>query len=260
MATVLLTQPGPRVTGIAKQIEAAGITARRLSFSQLTPLPGGARKLTDCLSHSYDRVIFVSPSAVWFARDQLAALASACDGAIAVIGAGTEASLLAQAGDLISTDKIIRPSQSPFDADALLVEPAMRADALQSILVIRGLQGRDDWIDSYRKQAVSVTVACLYERQSLTPQDQEVTALERLAQSDQPTLVLVTSVAHAGQLCAWSTGKPFESWLRQQPCMVSHPRIAQKLTDGGFQVMVPAPGDNSMAVGAIQWWQRQSMR
>ncbi len=254
MATVILTQPEPRAGLIADTLRQAGIQSVSLSFSRLQALPDGLAQLRARLGESFDRIIFVSPSAVWFARSLLPAIMAACPRGIAVIGAGTESALVEQLGGSAKDVPLIRPEHAPFDADALLALPAMTADLVRSIVVVRGRQGRDDWIEGCRARGLTVSTVCLYERLALEPAQAESERLTALAATDESALIMVTSVAHARQLCSWGEGRPFAQWLQRQTCLVSHPRVATCLTDGGFSAIAFAPDQGSLVDAAIQWW------
>ena len=154
MAAIVLTQALPRAKALAQQIRDAGFEPVRLSFQQLEPIEAATNRLAGLRISDDDRLVFVSPSAVHFAQPVLARLAQWCPHGMAVVGPGTEAALRASCPGL----EPIRPAQPPFDADALTALPAMQAGAFGTLVVLRGEQGRDDWIEAFRAAGKQVEV------------------------------------------------------------------------------------------------------
>lgn len=253
MVTVLLTQPQPRVVAAAAQLQAAGLQPVMLTFTRLEALPTAATELASLDPAQFQRIVFVSPSAVWFARDRLQDICTACPDGLAVIGTGTEAALRAQVPGI----RVKRPAQPPYDAASLMALPAMQAPAAKTVLVIRGEQGRQDWINACRATGTSIRVLSLYRQQPVQPDPGALRAVSALASTDQKALIMVTSVGLAARLIDWPVDDVCFRWLRQQPCMVSHPRISERLRAGGFGQPLLGNSDVSLLDAAIQWGQNQ---
>lgn len=259
MVTCLLTQPQPRVAGLCEQVRAAGLAAVSLGFTSLQSIEGAAAELISLDFERFDRIVFVSPSAVWFAREAIDRMVKARRPRIAVIGAGTQAALIAQQPGV----QPLKPSQSPFDAEHLAAIPEMQPADNQAMLVVRADRGREDWIERYRLQGVEMTVVALYRALATDPAPAAVQSLVQLARADSKALTLVSSVDLADRLVNWQPDPPLDDlargqpsitpWLRRQPVFVTHPRIASRLTDGGFGSTI-LPSDGQSLVGAaIQW-------
>jgi len=259
MVTCLLTQPQPRVAALCEQVRAAGAEALELAFNRLEPIAGAEASLRALDFERFDRIVFVSPSAVWFARAAIDMMARADRPRIAVIGAGTDDALHAQRPGLPT----LRPASGPYDAEHLAAMPEMQAKSNRAMLVIRADRGRDDWIARCREQGVEVTVIALYRSVATNPDLAAIETLGRLAVSQARVITLVSSMGLAERLIGWQPGVladrsgqnavSLSAWLRDQPVLVSHPRIAGRLTDGGFGSMV-LPSDGQSLVGAaIQW-------
>lgn len=254
MVTCLLTQPAPRVAALCEQVRMAGLAAVSLGFSSLQPIEGASAGLLSLDFERYDRIVFVSPSAVWFARDAIHRMVQARRPRIAVIGAGTQAALIAQQPDV----QPLKPSQSPYDAEHLAAIPEMQPADNQSMLIVRADRGRNDWIERYRQQGVEMTVVALYRALATEPAPEAVQSLAQLALADSKALTVVSSVGLADRLVSWrpdiAQDQPLiTTWLRRQPVFVSHPRIAGRLTDGGFGSTILPSDDQSLVGAAIQW-------
>ncbi|MFK7963401.1 MAG: uroporphyrinogen-III synthase [Burkholderiaceae bacterium] len=259
MVTCLLTQPVPRLAALCDEIRAAGLVAVPLAFSRLELIESAAGRLADLNFEAFDKIIFVSPSAVLFARDAIAQMVAARRPHIAVIGAGTAAALnTAHAG--VSA---LQPPDPPYDADHLSAIAEMAPGKNEAMLVVRGERGRDDWIENFRGAGVAMTVVALYRTRAIDPDASAVASVMGLAGSDSKALTLVSSMGLAERLLTWQP--PDESvnpgvssqavidWLRRQPAMVSHPRVAKRLTDGGFDSTILPAGQQSLVSAAIQW-------
>lgn len=259
MVTCLLTQPQPRVAALCEQVRAAGLAAVPLEFTSLELIEGAAAELMSLDFERFDRIVFVSPSAVWFARQAIDRMAKARRPQIAVIGAGTQAALTVQHPGI----QPLKPSQPPYDAEHLAAIPDMQLAENQAMLVVRADRGREDWIEQYRRQGVKMTVLALYRALTTDPAPEAVQSLVKLAQADAKALTVVSSVGLADRLLDWRpdppqnspTGgqAPIGSWLRRQPVFVAHPRIASRLTDGGFGSTILPSDDQSLLGAAIQW-------
>ena len=259
MVTCLLTQPVPRLAVLCDEVRAAGLVAVPLAFSRLEPIEGAAARLSNMDFEAFDKIIFVSPSAVMFGRDAIDRMASAKRPQIATIGAGTATALNAVNPDITA----LQPPDPPYDADHLSAIAQMNPRLNRAMLVVRGERGRDDWIENYQGAGVAMTVVALYRAQATDPGAHAVASVTKLAVSDGKALTLVSSMGLAERLLSWqppvNPADPAVSteavidWLRKQPVMVSHPRVGKRLTDGGFDSTILPAGQQSLVGAAIQW-------
>ncbi len=260
MAAVVLTQPQPRVRDIAELMTRHGGQPVLLTFSELIGRAEALSRFASIDLAGFDRAVFVSPSSVDFAGPLLPALVRAIPRGIAAVGAGTVARLRSFAPDI----EPIVPARAPYDAAALSALPAMSAQGMRGLLVLRGEQGREDWLQAYESRGVRVERIALYDTRRCTPGPDAVSALQAAARSAQPAISLVTSVGLAQRLLAWLAEGPAAqigvgpanllcTWLREQTCLVSHPRVGGLLSDAGFVHVIQPGSEESMSLAAVKW-------
>lgn len=172
---VVLTQPLPRVRNLAQVLRGRGHEVLELPVRRLESL-AAQPAVSSLFSNlfTFDWVVFVSPGAVDAAWSAMPDLWPPGTG-IATVGPGTEAALMAHGFDpAVLFEPLVRPRQAPYDAAALLGEPPFVAPSGLRILVVRGEQGRDDWIGSLRQAGAVVEVACVHRSHPLTPSDAQI--------------------------------------------------------------------------------------
>lgn len=247
MTRVVLTQPIPRVRGLAARIRLHGHQALELPVRRLRPLPAGAGWAVE-LPARYDWVIFVSPGAIEIA---LAGFAGAWPESvgIAVVGPGS-ASELARHSCIGAGVRIVQPGVAPHDAEALLQTPPFDVPRGLRVLVLRGVSGREDWLARLRGRGAQVEVRALYEtvREPVAPQ--ALACLVQWAAEDVPVVIAVTSVDTVDSLERLLAGRDLLRWARTRTVLTQHPRIAQALRERGWSgVRSVAPGDDGMLAG-----------
>lgn len=168
---IVLTHPEPRVASLGVAMRARGHAVLELPLRRLVPLvddPGVRARLVRAADD--DWVAFVSPGAVDAALPTLLAAGRwQPRRGIALIGPGTEAALRARGLAPTPGCPWVRPSRPPFDADALLREPAFDVGAGDTLLVVRGETGRDDWLEALRASGVRVDIAAVLRSVSIEP-------------------------------------------------------------------------------------------
>lgn len=168
---VVLTHPEPRVVALAAALRGRGHAVLELPLRRLTSLLDASDVRAQLrMAAEYDWLAFVSPGAVEAA---LPALLGAGRWqprrGIALIGPGTEAALRARGLAPAPACRWVRPACPPFDADALLREPAFDVGAGGSLLVVRGETGRDDWLEALRARGALVDIAAVLRSAPIEP-------------------------------------------------------------------------------------------
>lgn len=170
--TVLVTRPEGLAGSLMRRISNAGGTALHYPVLRISPVETSAT-LNGILNNlaAFDIAIFISPTAVKKTLDKIATLPDHL--VLAVIGHSTEV-MLSQLGYQAQ----IVPEE--FHSESLLLHPELQADKInhKSILIFRGVGGRDLLADSLAQRGARVSYAEIYRREknplpSLTRQQLE---------------------------------------------------------------------------------------
>ena len=130
-----------------------------------------------------------------------------------------------------------------FDSESLLALAEMHDVAGQSIIIFRGVGGREVLADSLKARGAHVTFAECYQR--VNPQT-DCTMLEQLWRNQQCHAVVVTS-SEAMRYLLQMTHNGSDDWIRNIQICVNHARIAEPANAAGLQVAIAdAPGDDAM--------------
>ncbi len=243
----VLVYTQPRASELAQALNRSNLPAQTLSLQQVGFLDNEFD--WSCASES-DAWIWTSPNAV---RSQATRLTQIRATAQRIkhwtIGTGTAEALQAE----LPNAKVFAAQQ---DADSL-VQQLLQQPTLNRLLVIRGRQGRDDWLETLRLSGRRVSVVYGYEILDREPESQEIQALQRVMfnpDSDAMDSVIwvVGSTPLANLLHHWLKQKGPEWLLRAQrnPCVSIHPNIVHRLQQLGFaRVELIAPGSQGLING-----------
>lgn len=250
MTRVALTQPAPRVERIAERLAARGHDALVLSARRLVALGCAGETAPLAGLEAFDWVVFVSPGAVEAALGERDAPWPAAVG-IAVIGPGS-VQALSEHGLSPPAVRVASPAAPPYDAAALMREPAFARPAGLRILVARGEKGRDDWIEGLRAAGARVEVRTIYRAEPRDPSPEALAALEAWSREAAPVVFVFSSgdgIAAADDLLA---ARGLGAWARGQPALAVHPRQADALAARGWRrARVIEPGERPL-VDAIE--------
>ncbi len=246
MARVILTQPAPRVSTLAGRLRERGHDALELPLSRIvecidsTPVRCVAARL-----HQFDWVILVSPAAIRAAA-RIDSLHWPASTGVAVVGPGS-VQAIAECRLPIDLERVLYPRQPPYDAQALITLAPLDAPAGLRILVLRGAQGGDRWIERLRNGGATVETCALYRNEPLDIKDEAVEGLRAwLAGTAVPVLV-VTQVASVTRLETLFAGAGLREAAHAWRVMAIHPRIVAALHDAGWaDVREIAPGDRAL--------------
>ena len=247
MTRVVLTQPAPRVSAVALALRARHHEVVELPFARLVSLldqPAVAQRLAAL--DSYDCAVLVSPGAVEIVCAALPAGWPA-NVALAVVGPGSLAALREHGID-DARYRIHRPALPPFDSQALLREPPFDAPSGLRIVVLRGAQGRTDWIDTLRQRGAQVDAVPVYRSEPVAPLPDAADRIAGWADQRRPVAWIFTSV-DAVQRCAdWLSQTGRADVIGRQSAFALHPRIVQALGQHGWrQPRLIEPGEAALA-------------
>jgi uroporphyrinogen-III synthase len=128
-----------------------------------------------------------------------------------------------------------------FDSETLLALGEMHDVANETVVIFRGVGGRDVMADTLKSRGANVIFAECYRR--INPQT-DAQSLNNLWHQGQLDAVIVTSSEAMRNLLDMAGES---EWLRHVTLCVNHARIAELPLQFGFKVLVTdAPGDDAM--------------
>lgn len=159
---VLVTRPAHQADALCRLIEQAGGRAIRFPVLAIAPPHDPAAPLaTVARLAQYDLAIFVSPNAVEYGLDLIAAHGGLPTGLrLAVVGEGSARALRARLGrgpDLQPTER--------YDSEGLLALPELQQVAGRRVVIFRGDGGRELLGQALRARGATVDYAEVYRRE-----------------------------------------------------------------------------------------------
>lgn len=250
MARVVLTQPAPRVEGIAERLRALGHRPLALPLSRIVERHDDAVRAAMSDLSRYDWIVLVSPAAV-AAAAHLRGVHWPAAGGVAVIGPGS-AQAIVEHGLPADPARVLRPPGPRYDAEALLAMAPLRAPRGLSVLVLRGEGGSEDWIARLRAGGADVRTCELYRRQPVEPPAEALEALAALLRGTPAPVFVLTQVEAVGRLDALLARRSLSAAARRAPALAIHPRIEAALRQAGWaDVRLIEPGETALA-GALE--------
>lgn len=234
--TVVVTRPAAQAESLCTRLQALGAHALRFPVLAIGPAPDRAAldRVIERLD-DFDLAFFVSPNAVLHAMEAVRARrAWPARVRVATVGKGSEKVLRSH-----GFSGVIAP-QTGFDSEAVLALPEFSAAAIsgQRVLILRGDGGRDLLGNSLRARGATVTWASCYRR--YCPDADPAPLLNGV------DALLLTSSEGVGNL-ATLLGASGMARMRAVPVFASHPRIAARALDAGFDIVVETPpGDDGL--------------
>ena len=247
--TVVVTRPQPQADDWVVRLQALGQAAVALPLMRIervAAFDGAVARTWPALAR-HRLVMFVSPNAVlaFFA----ARPAGLCwpDGTLAgATGPGTVAALRAQGVDPACTVSP-PPEAARFDAEALWTHAlAWRDWAGQSVLVVRGEDGRDWLADTLVRAGATVRCLAAYRRAPPVWPGALGAALAMVAARPAGHVWLFSSsqcIAHLLATDAPSAQAEVRAAVLAVPVLATHPRIAETARRSGFRQVVPVVPD-----------------
>ena len=249
---VLLTRPADQnqsLFDLLAHLDYQPISFPALSISAAADPTGLDQALAEL--ERFALVVFVSPNAIELALQRLRRSWPEVV-PIAVMGPGSRARL-AERGIAAPQYQVILPAEADgrFDSEALF--KALDIDRLvgQRCLIVRGNGGRNWLFDALKSKQIDVVSVAAYQRSVGQPEAPALQQVELLVEADARVPVLITSSEAIGyliELFGRHFGEAGSDWLRRQPIIVSHRRIAENATAAGFASVHHAdPGDDALA-------------
>jgi uroporphyrinogen-III synthase len=235
--SVLVTRPKAQAQSLVEQINQLGGRAILLPLLDIRAVENPAL-LHQQLAHlsDFDLAIFISPNAVQYGMEAIAAAHAALPKKIATIGASS-----AQRLREFGVQNVLVPLLQS-DSEALLALPELRDMQGQRVMILRGDGGRELLGDTLKARGASVEYASCYQRSAAA-----VTLADVLR--DPPDVITVTSSEALIYLRALLDS---HLALLATPLLVPHARIANLATQQGWQnVTLTGAGDAGLLATLI---------
>lgn len=280
--TVVVTRPAGQSRQLIDALQTAGLEVLGFPLLAIGPATDDA-PLRSALGEleRFALVVFVSPNAISFALDALAAQQGALDPRwpatvpVAVVGPASVAALAAR-GIAAPTHRVISPldpaaapdapnengGEPRFDSEALWARLDPAALNGRSVLIVRGNGGRDWLADRLREAGATVVAVQAYRRELPEPGAAQWQAVrDSLADGAPPHAWLLTSseaVRNLDTLAGQNLSPDELQRLRQVQCIAAHARIAEQAGALGFQrIGAASPGDDGLLQACLAWARRQ---
>lgn len=246
---VLVTRPAHQADTLCRLIEAAGGRAIRFPVLAIASPHDPAAPLATVtrLAH-YDLAIFVSPNAVEYGLDLIAAHGGLPPALrLAVVGAGSARALRARLGrgpDLQPTTR--------YDSEGLLALPELQRVVGRRVVIFRGDGGRELLGQALRARGATVDYAEVYRRER---PNVDARALATELEAGTVDIVTVTSSEGLRNLLELA-GAGNAVRLKQLPLVVMSERTAALAEELGFvqPAILAAPASDAGLVEAAARW------
>ncbi|MBT3265045.1 MAG: uroporphyrinogen-III synthase [Acidiferrobacteraceae bacterium] len=238
--SVVVTRAPHQSRELCDLIEVAGGEAVCFPVTKIEPLPDndtavieGLKKLSQA-----DMTIFVSPNAVSFGFDllQRRGLALSAHTQVFAIGPGTARQLASRGAGVDGVP------QGRYDSEALLALPALQNIRGLSVLIIRGLAGRETLAQTLAQRGATVSHLPCYRR--TRPDRVDVKVMERWRDTGFDVVVL-TSASAANHLWSILAGNA-DTLLGETALVVSSERISTHCRSLGFTGTIEVADNASM--------------
>ncbi len=237
--SVLVTRPKAQAQSLVQHINQLGGRAILLPLLAICAVADSARlqQQLATLSH-FDLAIFISPNAVQYGMQAIAAAHASLPKKVATIGASSAQSLRA-----CGVPNVLVPTLQS-DSEALLALPELSDMQGRRVMILRGDGGRELLGDTLKARGASVEYASCYQR-SAAP----LSTADLLR--DWPDVITVTSSEALVYLHALrAENLP----LLATPLFVPHARIANLAQQQGWQnVHLSEAGDAGLMAALINW-------
>lgn len=235
---VAVTRPVDQAASICQAIEQHGGKALLFPLIAISPLQDYSEfdQAISTLAHA-DWAIFISTNAVDNALPRIINKLGHIPENLKFAAIGHQT---AKALAIYGIPKVLTP-QTRFDSETLLALAEMQDVANKTIIIFRGIGGRDVLADSLKARGAKVTFAECYRR--INPQT-DTDLLSTLWRQGQLHAVIVTSSEAMRNLLDIAGDS---AWLKHITLCVNHARIAELPLQLGLKVLVTdAPGDEAM--------------
>lgn len=239
---VLVTRPVEQAEELCRLIEAQGGIAVRFPTIAITAT-NHTQEIQQRLTHldAVDWLIFVSRNAVNFALKANNGKITLNKTRIAAIGKAT-----AEALNNVGLNVDLIPSLG-FDSEALLMMPELQEVKGQSVLIVRGIGGREMLADVLTERGAMVEYLAVYQRIMPNVNDEEICQLL----TEQRLNILTATSGEILENLLMMVTKSYHPLLFDLPLIVVSDRIKQLATDLGFKQIVVSSPTNQAILNAI---------
>lgn len=245
---VLVTRPEHQSQRLAELVRSLGGEPLLFPAMEIVAQPDDATAPVLKRLAQFDLAIFTSPNAARLAMQRIAqAGALPASVRVAALGPGTAAEL-----KKFGVREMITPD-ADFDSEALLVALSDWRFTGKSVVIFRGVGGRELLGESLRQRGAEVEYVECYRR--IRPRH-DLAELMPLWQKGALRACLATSSEIVTNLFDMA-GEACRPWLCQTPMFVSHSRVAATaFAFGVHTVFVTGMGDEALASGLETWFAR----
>jgi uroporphyrinogen-III synthase len=252
-APVIVTRPAAPGERLAAALRRRGCeVAWWPAFDIAAPADEAAvRRALDHLA-DYDLALFVSPNAVHATAERLAADWPAST-VIGAVGASTRD---AAAAELPGAGAV--PIVAPDDGDESGSEGFWRAwratgRRARRVLVLRAAAGRDWIIDQFRAADAEVDALAVYGRSPHSLPEGEWSRLRRWMGGGVLPITIVSSAEAVGAILEQVRRvEGAADWLQRGLAIATHPRVAQRLHEAGFEHVEAVASDDSAVIRKLE--------
>lgn len=235
---IAVTRPLAQAQSLCTAIAAQGGTAIRYPLLAVTAVDDNTEfKQQLAKLATTDWAIFISSNAVDFAMPQLVKQYPVLPSQLKFAAIGPQT---AEALKAYGVDEVLIPQQR-YDTETLMSLPEMQCVTGKTIIIFRGVGGRELMADTLKTRGAQVYFAESYQR--INPQT-DTSLLDGYWQQHKLDALVVTSSEAMRYLLALADKAP---WLTHVTLCVNHERIAELPNARGLKVLVAdAPGDAAM--------------
>lgn len=244
---VIVTRPARQAARFVQLLQQHGAIAIAFPTLAIEPVTLDDSQRRACTLGAFDWIIYTSANAVEQSIPQLGRPAKSRVGAI---GRAT-ARALADAGITVHAAP---NSGSASDSEGLLAHPGLAGPAGRSILIVKGIGGRDALRAGLVASGAEVSSAEVYRRVRPAPSRQALDELGR-ANDSGAVVATVTSSEVLESLLAMAPVENYP-WLRDAPLLVPGDRVAagaRRLQWRGPLLVAGSAEDETM-LAALQSW------
>ncbi|MVW72180.1 uroporphyrinogen-III synthase [Bordetella sp. 15P40C-2] len=232
----ILTRPEGRNDVLADGLRQAGWQVLALPALSLRPLPVPAGELP--LPEQFDLVVFVSGYAaqVYFRqwREATGQARWPANVPAATVGPASATAVREQPGFGADTTVFCPPPDAQaHDSEALWELLRAQTRLPERVLIVRGTRGRDWLAQQLEASGVRVRIHAAYERQQAEWPATVIQQLHIWARHSQKVTWLLTSGEGLVAILSQIRASALEDWWQNCDFVVTHPKLAQQLKEGG---------------------------
>ncbi len=256
MKTVVLTQPFLRAAELAERLRARGYEPLAWPMSEIAEAPGIDWAVLRERLGACRWVLLPSPGAiaVVMAAFERNGLAWPPGTGIGLIGPGSREALAGWHRRVAGLEQAptVAPEGPEHDAAALLERPEFAALQGVGVAVLRRSDGREAWLRTLEERGAALAAVDVYRAQPADPPEGAAAWLAERAAAGRPFAVSIASADAGLRFAAFVAGLGCVDWVRGQPVLTQHPRIAQALRTQGWRTVRKHPPGLSGLSGALE--------